>query len=128
MKQTRLMALVAAGATIAAAISISTHMARGQTEALRAPVYNPYPRGILPADINSELARVLREVSFIENEATAQWHALPPVTRVGNPPIIQNNGVAAVEILGKLMNFDKNISPNENVACASCHMPYVGFS
>jgi cytochrome c peroxidase len=49
------------------------------------------------------------------------------VTRVGNPPIIQNNGVAAV-ILGKLMNFDKNISPNENVACASCHMPYVGFS
>jgi cytochrome c peroxidase len=33
-----------------------------------------------------------------------------------------------VEILGKLMNFDKNISPNENVACASCHMPYVGFS
>ncbi len=128
MKQTRLMALVAAGATIAAAISISTHMARGQTEALRAPVYNPYPRGILPADINSELARVLREVNFIENEATAQWHALPPVTRVGNPPIIQNNGVAAVEILGKLMNFDKNISPNENVACASCHMPYVGFS
>jgi cytochrome c peroxidase len=26
------------------------------------------------------------------------------------------------------MNFDKNISPNENVACASCHMPYAGFS
>jgi cytochrome c peroxidase len=26
------------------------------------------------------------------------------------------------------MNYDKTISPNENVACASCHMPYVGFS
>jgi cytochrome c peroxidase len=26
------------------------------------------------------------------------------------------------------MNFDKNISPNENSACASCHMPYAGFS
>jgi cytochrome c peroxidase len=26
------------------------------------------------------------------------------------------------------MNFDKNISPNENVACASCHMPYAGYS
>jgi cytochrome c peroxidase len=128
MRQTRLMALAAAGATIAAAVSISTHKARGQTEALRAPVYNPYPRAILPADIDSELARVLREVNFVENEAIAQWHALPPVTRVGNPPIIQNDGVAAVEILGKLMNFDKNISPNENVACASCHMPYVGFS
>ena len=75
MKQARLMALAAVGATIAATISISTHMARGQTEALLAPVDNPYPRGILPADINSELARVLREVNFIENEATAQWHA-----------------------------------------------------
>jgi cytochrome c peroxidase len=26
------------------------------------------------------------------------------------------------------MNFDKNISPNKNEACASCHMPYAGFS
>ena len=26
------------------------------------------------------------------------------------------------------MNFDRTISPNENVACASCHMPYAGFS
>jgi hypothetical protein len=57
------MALAAAGATIAAAVSISTYIAHGQTEALLAPIYNPYPRGILPADINSELARVLREVN-----------------------------------------------------------------
>jgi cytochrome c peroxidase len=32
-----------------------------------------------------------------------------------------------VETLGQLMNFDKNISPNKNQACASCHMPYAGF-
>jgi cytochrome c peroxidase len=25
------------------------------------------------------------------------------------------------------MLFDKNMSPNRNQACASCHMPYVGF-
>ena len=30
-------------------------------------VYNPYPPGILPTDLNSELARVLREVNFIES-------------------------------------------------------------
>ena len=35
---------------------------------------------------------------------------------------------AAVEVLGKLMNFDKNISPNENQRLRSCHMPYAGFS
>src|SRR5882762_711083 len=96
--------------------------------ALPAPVYNPYPPGILPSDLNPELARVLREVNFIETEAIGQWHALPKPTLTGNPPILQNTGVASVEILGKLMNFDKNISPNNNTACASCHMPYAGFS
>jgi cytochrome c peroxidase len=67
-------------------------------------------------------------VQVIETEAIGQWQALPPLTLAGNPPILQNNGQAGVEILGKLMNFDKNISPNENSACASCHMPYAGFS
>jgi cytochrome c peroxidase len=33
-----------------------------------------------------------------------------------------------MEVLGKLMNFDLNISPFKNEACASCHMPYAGFS
>jgi cytochrome c peroxidase len=96
--------------------------------ALSTPIYNPYPPGILPPDLNPELARVLREVNFIEMEAIGQWHALTPPTLTGNPPILQNTGVASVEVLGKLMNFDKNISPNKNVACSSCHMPYAGFS
>ncbi len=46
----------------------------------------------------------------------------------GQPPTLQNTGTEAVEILGELMNFDKNMSPNTNQACASCHMPYAGFS
>ncbi len=96
--------------------------------AVPAPIYNPYPPGILPTDLNSELARVLREVNLIETEAIGQWHALPKPTLTGNPPILQNTGVASVEVLGKLMNFDKNISPFNNTACASCHMPYAGFS
>jgi len=33
-----------------------------------------------------------------------------------------------METLGELMNFDKNMSPNQNQACMSCHMPYAGFS
>jgi cytochrome c peroxidase len=106
-------------------MSCSIHIVHGQS----APaVYDPYPAGILPSNITTELARVLQEVNFIETEAVGQWQALPPLTLAGNPPILQNNGQAAVEILGKLMNFDKNISPNENSACASCHMPYAGFS
>lgn len=49
-------------------------------------VYNPYPPGILPSDLDSEIARVRREVSFIENEAIAEWHKLPAITFTGQPP------------------------------------------
>jgi cytochrome c peroxidase len=129
VRQTRLLALAAAVATFAAVLTVCTHTVRGQENvAALTPVYNPYPPGILPSNISSELARVLREVNFIEAEALAQWHALPPLTTAGNPPILQNTGVPAIEILGKLMNFDRTMSPNENVACSSCHMPYVAFS
>jgi cytochrome c peroxidase len=114
---------------VALCMSLAARKASAQNAAaLSAPVYNPYPPGILPPDLDSEIARVLREVDFIENEALAQWQALPPPTLTGQPPTLQNTGTAAVEILGKLMNFDKNISPNKNEACSSCHMPYVAFS
>ncbi|MGB0124143.1 MAG: cytochrome c peroxidase [Silvibacterium sp.] len=110
-------------------MSFSHQVVHGQTEAVTAPpVYNPYPPGILPSNLNSEIARVLREIGVIENEAIKQWKALPPPTVAGNPPILQNSGQASVEILGKLMNFDKTMSPFENQACASCHMPYAAFS
>ena len=92
------------------------------------PVYNPYPPGILPSDLDSELARVLREVDVIEGRALQRWHALTPPTLTGQPPTLQNTGTEAIEILGELMNYDKNISPGQNQACASCHMPYVAFS
>src|SRR5882757_2725318 len=91
-------------------------------------IYNPYPPGILPDDLNAELARVLQEVDFIENRAIQRWQALQPPIKTGQPPILQNTGTEAVEILGELMQYDKNISPNRNSACASCHMPYVAFS
>jgi cytochrome c peroxidase len=91
-------------------------------------IYNPYPPGILPDDLDAELARVLQEVDVIEDRAVQRWHALEPPILTGQPPILQNTGTEAVEILGELMNYDKNISPNRNIACASCHMPYVAFS
>jgi cytochrome c peroxidase len=82
-------------------------------------VYNPYPPGILPPDLVSEIQRVNREVNLIEKEALAQWHALP-----------KNSGTAMrqVQLLGKIELFDKNLSVNKNVACSSCHMPYAGWS
>src|SRR5260370_12747864 len=83
---------------------------------------------MLTADLDSEIERVLGEVDVIESRALARWHALPPPILAGQPPVLQNTGTEATEILGELMLFDKNISPNRNQACASCHMPYAGFS
>src|SRR6266852_4339985 len=93
-----------------------------------APPYNPYPPGILPGDLNSEIERVLREVDLVESRALARWHALAPPILSGQPPTFQNTGTEAIETLGELMNFDRNMSPNRNQACMSCHMPYAGFS
>src|SRR5438132_4268016 len=70
-------------------------------------IYNPYPPGILPPDLNAELARVLREIEFIEGRAIERWHRLPPPILTGQPPILQNTGTEAVEILGELMQYDK---------------------
>ncbi len=132
MRRTRLIALGgAAFATIAVAMFISAHVVGGQSEAASSPitqVYNPYPPGILPSDLSSETARVQREVDLIEERALARWHTLKTPILTGQPPILQNTGTEAIETLGELMLFDKNISPNKNEACASCHMPYAGFS
>jgi cytochrome c peroxidase len=132
MRERRLIALVLLCAGVAVTLLIST----GLSGAARAwhdpdnppPIYNPYPRGILPNDIFQEIERVRREVRTIENEALAQWQAMTPPTLTGQPPTLQGTGYQAVQILGKLMNFDENMSPFKNRACGFCHMPYAGFS
>ncbi len=91
-------------------------------------VYNPYPPGILPADLDSEIARVSREVNLIFQQALAQMRALPPPNLTGQPPTLQGSGYDMVQTLGKLMNFDEKMSVFQNTACATCHMPYAGFS
>jgi cytochrome c peroxidase len=91
------------------------------------PTYNPYPPGILPSNLGTEFARVEREIRGIFNNYLAQWHSLPPPNFVGNPPTLQGSGYSRVRILGGLLNYDLKISVFENMACSSCHMPYVGF-
>src|SRR5438309_11246939 len=39
-------------------------------------IYNPYPPGILPPDLNPEVERVLREIRVVEKRARARWRAL----------------------------------------------------
>src|SRR5260370_42419095 len=64
--------------------------------ALSDSVYNPYPPGILPPDLNSEIARVQRAVEFIEDRALARWHTLEPPILTGQPPVLSNIETAAI--------------------------------
>src|SRR5712664_1327224 len=140
MKRRKLIALSAVFVTAIAALLISSQTVlvsaqngngkegKGNDKDQPPPFYNPYPSGILPADLNSEIARVMREVDNIEFEALAQLAALPPPTLTNQPPVLAHTGQRLNVLLGKVMNFDRNISPFKDRACAFCHMPYVGFS
>ena len=82
----------------------------------------------MPTDLAAEADRVRREIAGIEKEAIAEWHALGPLTPSGNPPVLAGSGMRAVQVLGKLANFDEQLSVNKNEACAFCHLPYTGFT
>src|SRR6201984_2255310 len=81
MRERRLTALMTLCAAVAATLLISTQFmsaqngkgkeGKGNDKDQPPPFYNPYPSGILPADLSSEIARVIREVDFIESEALA---------------------------------------------------------
>src|SRR5882672_9379642 len=138
MRERRQIALMIVCAAVAAALLISTRPISAQngqhgTGGAPFPIYNPYPPGILPANLESEIARVLREIDVIEARAIERWHSLPLPTRLPqrpgpNPPVLQGTGTESIETLGELLLFDQNISPGRNQACTSCHMPYAAWS
>ena len=126
-----LITLIACATLMASLILVSPAVAAQANKGKPPPtptVYNPYPPGILPDDLESEIARVRREVRGLFDEAFGEFRALQPPTLTGQPPTLQGTGYQAVQILGKILNFDENMSPFRNRACGFCHMPYAGFS
>jgi cytochrome c peroxidase len=128
MKRTVLLGASALGAAIVGAALNVSSVAQDPGRPQRLPIYDPYPDGILPPDILQETRRVQREVRNIYGGYLQEEKMLPPLTVTGNPPTIQGSGEEAQRILGGLLNYDLNMSPFRNVACASCHLPYAGFS
>lgn len=64
----------------------------------------------------AEIAGVEAEIDRIEADTLKRLTSLP------------DNQVQQIELLGKLMLFDKELSVNRNEACAFCHMPETGFT
>jgi cytochrome c peroxidase len=63
-----------------------------------------------------EIARIEAEIDRIEAQT---------LERLAAPP---DNQVQQVELIGKLLLYDKHLSVNRNEACAFCHMPETGFT
>src|SRR5712675_1689631 len=63
-----------------------------------------------------EIAQVEAEIDRIEAQT---------IERLAAPP---DNQIQQIELLGKAMLYDKNLSVYRNEACAFCHMPETGFT
>jgi cytochrome c peroxidase len=63
-----------------------------------------------------KIAQIENEIDRIESDT---------LTRLASSP---DNQVQQIELLGKLLLYDKELSVNRNEACAFCHMPETGFT
>src|SRR5712672_2491215 len=81
-----------------------------------AAVWAQQPSVTLSPAALKEIAEVEAEIDRIEADT---------LERLAAPP---NNEVQQIELLGKLMLYDKQLSVNRNEACAFCHMPETGFT
>jgi hypothetical protein len=81
--------------------------------------------GILhAADSASPLSqRALREIAQVEAEIDRI--EAQTLSRLAAPP---GNQVQQIELLGKAMLYDRQLSVHRNDACAFCHMPERGFT
>ena len=93
---------------IAAAIFVSTLGAE-------APSAEEMSSSLSPLALQ-EIAQVESEIDRIEAQT---------VERLAAPP---DNQTQQIELLGKLLLYDKNLSVYRNEACAFCHMPETGFN
>jgi cytochrome c peroxidase len=79
-------------------------------------VWAQQPSETLPPAALKEIAEVEAEIDRIEAQT---------LERLTAPP---DNEVQQVELLGKAMLYDKQLSVSRNEACAFCHMPETGFT
>ena len=77
-----------------------------------------------PPEANVELSpKALQEIAQVEAEIDRL--EAQTAERLAKPP---DNQVQQVELLGKLILFDKQLSVYRNEACMFCHMPEAGFT
>jgi cytochrome c peroxidase len=98
--------------TVAAAAALGAGGAAPRADASRTDQSN----SAMSPRAQQELAQVETEIDRIEART---------LTRLAAPP---DNATQQVELLGKAMMYDAQLSVNRNEACAVCHMPETGFT
>jgi cytochrome c peroxidase len=73
-------------------------------------------KALLSPEALKAIAQVEAEIDRIEGATLARLPAPP------------DNQVQQVELLGKVILYDKQLSVNRNEACTFCHMPETGFT
>jgi cytochrome c peroxidase len=73
------------------------------------------PTSLSPAALQ-EIARTEADIDRIEAQTLDRLNALP------------DNQVQRIELIGKALLYDKQLSINRNEACNFCHMPQTGFT
>jgi cytochrome c peroxidase len=129
MNQTRLLALAAACATVAAVMSLPHRVVHGQSQSpppSAATVIPPFAvcsgnvnvASLLPggAHEDPEVATALAFVTLTESSLLQQ------VEQASSLDLYHQ-----ITLLGKTEIYDMTLSPLGNIACATCHAPYTGF-
>jgi len=106
MTRSRGVSVVVSGAIISLVIAV------GSTAAID---IEPTSATLTP-EILKQTAEVESEIDRIEAQT---------INRLATPP---DNQVQQIELLGKAMLYDKELSVNRNEACNFCHMPETGFT
>jgi cytochrome c peroxidase len=131
MNHTRLLAVAAGCATVAAVMSLSLHVVHGQSddalESRRAATAIP-PFAICSSNVNiasllpggaHEDPDVVIGTAFI---TLTEQTLLQQVAQASSLDLYHQ-----ITLLGKTEIYDTSLSPLNDIACATCHVPYTGF-
>ena len=123
MKQ-KLLALGAACVSVAATMSITpSHVVHGQTSTTPIPPFSLCSRNVnvaslLPGGAHED-PDVVTANAFI---TLTEQLSLQQVAQASSLDQYHQ-----ITLLGKTEIYDVNLSPLNNIACATCHVPYTGF-
>ena len=132
MRQTRLLALGAACASIAAAMSINTtHIVHGQSRSAlgsqsAATVIPPF--AVCSGNVN--VASLLPGGAHEDPDVVTAAAFITLTEQISLQEVAQASSLDLyhmITLLGKAEIYDVTLSPLNDIACATCHVPYTGF-